>query len=249
MTGAWLTPDWSAPACVHAVVTTRRMPGYSRPPFDSCNLGSRCGDDAQAVAANRHEIIDTLGLPSSPAWLHQVHGIGVVRVGSASANPAESEPEADAATTRDPGRVLAILTADCLPVLFCAEDGSEVSVAHAGWRGLAAGVLEQTVAAMQSAPNRILAWIGPAIGPDSYEVGTEVHAAFMQSGPAAASAFQATRPGHWLCDLPALARMRLQEAGLSSIGGGGFDTRTDPRFYSHRRDRRSGRFASLIWIS
>jgi hypothetical protein len=232
---------------VNAVVTTRRMPGHSRPPFDSCNLGSRCGDDARAVAANRLQIIDTLGLPSSPAWLHQVHGTAVVRFDGMPPGPVE--PEADAAVTGTPQRVLGILTADCLPVLFCSMAGDEVSVAHAGWRGLASGVLEQTVAAMQTSSNRILAWIGPAIGADSYEVGEEVRDAFLQSGPDAAHAFRATRPGHWLCDLPALARIRLQHAGLSSISGGGFDTLADPRFYSHRRDQRSGRFASLIWIS
>lgn len=247
MTKAWLTADWPAPACVHAVVTTRQMSGHSLPPFDCCNLGSRCGDDAQLVAANRQELIAQLDLPASPAWLHQVHGTRAVRFDHVDANAVEAE--ADAATTRTAGLVLAILTADCLPVMFCSMQGDEVAIAHAGWRGLAAGVLEQTLAGMRSPSDRILAWIGPAIGRDSYEVGEEVRDAFIGAEIGAESAFHATRPGHWHCDLPALARMRLQAAGLPSISGGGFDTRTDARFYSHRRDARSGRFASLIWMS
>lgn len=247
MTDAWLTPDWPAPANVHAVVTTRRMRGHSQPPYDDCNLGSRCGDDAEVVAGNRAGLIDQLGLPSNPAWLHQVHGNRVVRLDDIDGN--RVEPEADAATTNVPGLVLGILTADCLPILLCSMDGDEVSGAHAGWRGLAGGVLEQTLASMRSRPARIMAWIGPAIGRVSYEVGEEVHAAFVSTDAAAISAFSPTRPGHWLCDLPALARLRMRAAGLSSISGGGFDTRTDPHFYSHRRDTRSGRFASLIWLS
>lgn len=247
MTNTWLTADWPAPANVRTVITTRHSSGHSLPPFDRCNLGSRCGDEADTVAANRRELTNVLRLPSSPAWLHQVHGTRMVRIEEINAHTVE--PEADAATTRTPGLVLGILTADCLPVLFCSLDGNEVSVAHAGWRGLAAGILEQTVAGMRSPPNRIMAWIGPAIGRDSYEVGEEVHDAFIKAGAAAESALSVTRPGHWLCDLAALARQRLAYAGLTSIFGGGFDTRTDARFYSHRRDAITGRFASLIWIS
>ncbi|MGB0133807.1 peptidoglycan editing factor PgeF [Dokdonella sp.] len=248
MTNSWLEADWQAPACVHAVVTTRQMSGHSLPPFDRCNLGSRCGDDAQAVAANRQEIIGQLDLPSPPAWLHQVHGTRVVRVDAVPAVDT-AEPEADGSTTRTPGVVLGILTADCLPVFFCSMEGDEVAVAHAGWRGLAAGMLEQTLASLCSPSRRVMAWIGPAIGRESYEVGEEVHEAFVSTGSEAQSAFSATRPGHWLCDLPALARQRLEHAGLHSIAGGNFDTRADSRFYSHRREARSGRFASLIWIS
>ena len=162
------------------------------------------------------------------------------------------EPVADAAITSTPGVVLAILTADCLPVLFASADGSVVAAAHAGWRGLAAGVLERTVAAMRSAPKNISAWLGPAAGPQAYEVGEEVRAAFVDADPRAACAFVATRPQHWLCDLYALARLRLTDAGMSpaSIHGGGLCTISDPaRFYSHRRDGRTGRMASLIWIN
>lgn len=242
----WLSADWPAPANIGTAITTRRMPGLSLPPFDPCNLGSRCGDDALAVAGNRRQLRALLGLPSDPVWLHQVHGAAVVRAEAGDSLPAE--PEADAATTSEPGIVLAILTADCLPVFFCSQDGLEISLAHAGWRGLAAGVLEQTIASMRHPPEDIMAWIGPAIAQASYEVGDEVHRAFVAGNPAAESAFSATRPGHWLCDLPALARLRLQAAGVSRIGGGGFDTRSDPRFYSHRRSPVTGRFASLAWI-
>lgn len=247
MNTPWLNANWQAPACVNAVVTTRQMPGHSLPPFDRCNLGSRCGDDARTVAANRREIVRQLDLPSTPAWLHQVHGTGVVRLDTPPAG--DAEPQADAATTSTQGLVLGILTADCLPVFFCSLDGDEVSCAHAGWRGLAAGILKQTLSGMRSPANRIMAWIGPAIGRESYEVGEEVHDAFLSVDAVAESAFTPTRPGHWLCDLPALARQQMEQAGLHSVGGGTFDTRTDPRFYSHRRDARSGRFASLIWIS
>lgn len=161
----------------------------------------------------------------------------------------EVDPEADAAVTSEPGVVLAILTADCLPVLFCADDGSEVAAAHAGWRGLAAGVLEATVAAMRTPPERLLAWLGPAAGPQHYEVGAEVRDAFVSCDADAASAFAATRPGHWHVDLYALARMRLAAVGVTRVHGGGLCTISDPaRFFSHRRDQRTGRMASLVWI-
>ncbi|MGN6788130.1 MAG: peptidoglycan editing factor PgeF, partial [Rhodanobacteraceae bacterium] len=159
------------------------------------------------------------------------------------------EPEADAAVTRTPGTVLAIQTADCLPVLFCNDGGTESGAAHAGWRGLSAGVLESTLAAMHAPREKILAWLGPAIAAPSYEIGKEVREAFLAHDPAAASAFTATRPGHWLCDLYALARQRLQRAGVTRVFGGGLDTFTDPRLHSYRRDgARSGRMVSLIWM-
>jgi YfiH family protein len=146
--------------------------------------------------------------------------------------------------------VLAILTADCLPVLFCSDDGSAIGAAHAGWRGLAAGVLETTIEQMQLAPSRLLAWLGPCIGAASYEVGEEVPAAFVDRAAAPAACFAATRPGHWHCDLAALARQRLATAGVARVYGGGFDTFADPRFYSYRREgARSGRFASLVWLA
>ena len=166
--------------------------------------------------------------------------------------PTEDEPEADAAVNATPGRVLAILTADCLPVVLAARDGGEIAAAHAGWRGLAAGVLEATVAAMRTPPAALVAWLGPAAGPQAYEIGEEVRAAFVERDPGAATAFAATRPGHWRVDLYALARRRLAAAGLATdaIHGGGLCTISDPaRFHSHRRDGRGGRMATLAWIA
>jgi YfiH family protein len=246
MTDAWLFPDWPAPRGVHAAVTTREGPGVSQPPFGRFNLGLRSGEDEQTVRSNRSALRQSLALPAEPRWLRQVHGTTVAELGPL---PGPHEPEADAAVSHLPGTVLAILTADCLPVLFCADDGSTIGAAHAGWRGLVAGVLENTVEQMQVHPERLLAWLGPCIGAPSYEVGEEVHKAFLHHDADAASAFVATRPGHWLCDLAVLARQRLAAAGISRIYGGGFDTRTDARFYSYRREgARSGRFASLIWL-
>jgi polyphenol oxidase len=253
---ALLPADWPAPPGVVAFTTLRNGAGISAPPFDDFNLGARCGDAPDAVAANRAALAARFGLPSPPHWLHQVHGTHVVRVDSPcrperSEGPAPpAEPAADAAVTDAPGVVLAILTADCLPVVFAADDGGEVGAAHAGWRGLAAGVLEATVAAMRTSPARLRAWLGPAAGPQAYEVGAEVRDTFLAYDNAAASAFVATRPGHWRIDLYTLARMRLAHAGLAAdaVHGGGLCTISDPsRFYSHRRDARTGRMATLVW--
>jgi len=246
MSDAWIFPDWPAPASVQAVVTTCDGPGVSQPPFGRFNLGLRSGEDAHNVRSNRGALRQSLGLPAEPRWLRQVHGTTVAELGPL---PSPEEPEADAAVSHLPGTVLAILTADCLPVLFCTDDGSAIGAAHAGWRGLAAGVLEETVEQMQRPAASLMAWLGPCIGASSYEVGDEVRKAFVTHDAAAASAFEATRPAHWLCDLTALARQRLQSVGVTRIYGGGFDTRTDMRFYSYRREgARSGRFASLIWL-
>jgi YfiH family protein len=247
MTEAWFFPDWPAPARVHAAVSTREGPGVSQPPFGRFNLGLRSGESADVVANNRDVLQQALNLPSAPRWLHQVHGSTVAELGPL---PGEHEPQADGAVSRIPGTVLAILTADCLPVLFCADDGSAIGAAHAGWRGLAAGVLEATIEQMQLAPARLLAWLGPCIGRPSYEVGEEVRAAFVDRSPGAADCFKATRPGHWQCDLAVLARQRLAAVGITRVHGGGFDTFDDARFYSYRREgARSGRFASLIWLA
>lgn len=239
-----LRADWPAPPGVQALVTLRGPAGASAPPFARWNLGLGSGDDVAVVAANRALLQPGLGLSSAPRWLRQVHGAAV------AIEPGLDMPEADAAVTRTPGAVLAILTADCLPVVFAAADGSAVAAAHAGWRGLAAGVLEATVAALRVPPAEILAWLGPAAGPDAYEVGAEVRDAFLARDPDAVAAFAATRPGHWHVDLYALARRRLRAVGLAvgAIHGGGLCTISDPgRFYSHRRDRRSGRMATLVW--
>lgn len=245
MDGAWIVPDWNAPDGVGAAVSTRQGPGVSLVPYDRLNLGLRSGDDPVAVTANREALAVALHLPERPLWLRQVHGTGVADAGEV---PPGDEPVADAAVARGPGRALAILTADCLPVLFASDDGGTIAAAHAGWRGLAAGVLERTVQAMAVPTASVQAWLGPAIGAASYEVGEEVRAAFVDGDAGASAAFAATRPGHWLCDLYLLARRRLAAAGVTRISGGGFDTFRDPRLYSYRRDgAASGRFASLIW--
>lgn len=243
---AFLRADWPAPPGVHALTTLRHGLGVSAPPFDRFNLGARCGDAPEAVAENRRQLESALQLPAAPRWLRQVHGVAV------AVEPTEDEPEADAAVSATPGRVLAILTADCLPVVLAARDGGEIAAAHAGWRGLAAGVLEATVAAMRTPPAALVAWLGPAAGPQAYEIGEEVRAAFVERDPGAATAFAATRPGHWRVDLYALARRRLAATGLATdaIHGGGLCTISDPaRFHSHRRDGRGGRMATLAWIA
>ena len=247
MTDTWIFPDWPAPARVHAAVSTREGPGVSAPPFGRFNLGLRSGESTDVVESNRGVLQQALNLPSAPRWLHQVHGTTVAELGPL---PAATEPQADAAVSRIPGTALAVLTADCLPVLLCADDGSAIGAAHAGWRGLAAGVLEATIEQMQASPSRLMAWLGPCIGGPSYEVGDEVRAAFVDHSAGAAACFMATRPGHWHCDLAALARQRLAAAGVARLCGAGFDTFVDARFYSYRREgARSGRFASLIWLA
>lgn len=248
MTGAILPADWPAPPGVFAFTTLRYGAGSSAAPFDAFNLGARCGDDALTVEANRRELVARFRLPVAPVWLRQVHGSAVHRT-SAGARP-DVEPEADAAVTGAPGVVLAVLTADCLPVVFVDDAGSEVAVAHAGWRGLAGGVLEATVGAMRAPPGNLRAWLGPAAGPADYEVGAEVREAFVGPDARTEDAFAATRAGHWRVDLYALARRRLEEAGMraDAIHGGGLSTIGDPgRFYSHRRDQRTGRMATLAW--
>lgn len=254
MAKTWLEADWPAPPGITAFTTLRRGAGVSPPPFDTFNLGNHRaadGDDPALVECNRGELVRLAGLPATPRWLRQVHGTQVVRFPSAPvAAGMEDEPEADAAVTSMPDVVLAILTADCLPVVFAAKDGHEIAAAHAGWPGLSKGVLEATLSAMHAAPADVVAWIGPAAGPACYEVGRDVFDAFVAHDAAAASHFAPTREGHWMADLPSLARMRLTAAGMASadIHGGGLCTISDPhRFFSHRRDGRSGRIATIVW--
>jgi YfiH family protein len=245
MREAALVPDWPAPPHVRALVTTRRMPGNSQPPYDAFNLGLRSGEDESVVQANRELLARAFALPATPRWLHQVHGNRSLRL---TEEVIAGEPEADAAFTSQLGIVLAVLTADCLPILVCADDGSEIAAIHAGWRGLAAGVIEPCISRLLAPRERVLAWLGPAIGAPSYEVGDEVRTAFVDADAAASGAFSPTRPGHWRCDLYTLARRRLIALGITRLYGAGFDTYTDSRFYSYRRDgAASGRFASLIW--
>lgn len=242
----WLAPDWPAPAAVRAAVTTR-IGGVSRGAYAQWNLSLRCGDEPTAVADNRRRLGAALDLPAPPRWLAQIHGTRVI----AAHLDGEVEPVADAAWTDRPGVVCAVLAADCLPVLLCDERGIAVAVAHAGWRGLAAGVLEACIAAMPVPAFRLLAWLGPAIGPQAFEVGEDVRSAFLAASRAAAAAFvPAARPGKYRADLWALARQRLERAGVTRISGGGLCTFSDARrFFSHRRQRPCGRQAALIWLA
>lgn len=237
-----IVPDWPAPPGVRGIVTTRSG-GVGAGAHASFNLGQRAGDDPRAVARNR-ELARTW-LPAEPVWLRQVHGSVVV---DAATVPAGEEPQADAAFTRAPRVVCAVLVADCMPVLLAATDGSVVGAAHAGWRGLAGGVIEATLEAMQVRARDVLAFLGPAIGPHAYEVGEEVRDAFVAHGAGAESAFTPTRPRHWLLDLYAIARQRLAAQGVRSVSGGTFCTYSDPgRFFSFRRERTTGRMAAFIW--
>lgn len=256
----FLAADWPVPPGVQGGSTLRRGLGVSTAPFDTLNLGGHRlanGDTAANVWANRTALREALALPAAPRWLRQVHGSVVFDADAAPGEAAGLEPEAaaleleaDAAVTRRSGVVLAVLHADCLPVLLCADDGAVLGAAHAGWRGLAAGVVEATVAAMRLPGERLIAWLGPAAGPANYEVGEEVRTAFVDADAGAAAAFVATRPGHWRVDLYALARRRLAALGLSRVHGGGRCTIGEPAaFFSHRREARTGRMASLLWRS
>jgi len=242
-TGLLIAPEWPAPESVRAVITTRQG-GVSRAPFDSLNLALHVGDDPAAVAENRRLLQTLAELPSEPEWLDQVHGTRVLDC------PARrNDRQADAATTTRSGQVLAVMTADCLPLLLCNRQGSRVAAVHAGWRGLAAGVIEQAVASFKQPGDQLLAWLGPAIGPLAFEVGDEVRERFVSIDPDAAGAFQSARPGHWMADIYRLARLRLQRLGVGFVGGGDYCTVNDSRrFFSYRRDGVTGRMASLIWI-
>ncbi|MDP2432582.1 MAG: peptidoglycan editing factor PgeF [Pseudomonadota bacterium] len=278
----WITPDWPAPANVRAFMTTRSG-GVSLAPFASFNPASHVDDAPEAVAENRRRLRQWL--PAEPLWLNQVHGCEVVtppfskggrgyrRVGSSSGISATVDrthtdkssppplwergeiPAADAAVAFQPNEVRAVLTADCLPVLFCDDAGTAVAAAHAGWRGLAGGVLEATVAAMQVPPEHLFVWLGAAIGQTAFEVGDEVREAFVSQHPLAGIAFRPSLPGtldeaprKWLADLYALARIRLAAIGIEAVYGGGLCTYNDPRFFSYRREPRTGRMASVIWM-
>lgn len=240
-----LTPDWPAPPNVRALQTLRPG-GCSAAPWDSFNLGDHVGDDPARVAANRAAL--RRHLPAEPLWLQQVHGIAAVDAGK-TANSG-SGVVADAAFARQPDVVCAVMTADCLPVLFCDRAGSVVAAAHAGWRGLLGGILESTLVGMAVPAAELLAWLGPAIGPQAFEVGDEVRTAFLADDPAAATAFVALGAGKWLADLYALARRRLLRAGVQQIYGGGECTLSDrARYFSYRRDGITGRMATLIWLA
>lgn len=248
MAASLLAPTWPAPANVKAFVTTRAG-GYSQAPYDRFNLGGHVGDLPETVALNRHQLQQKLGQELDFHWLQQVHGCQVAEHSTATVGQVKT---ADAAFTRQSNQVCLVMTADCLPVLFTNHQGDCVAAAHAGWRGLCDGVLEATVNAMGCQPGELLAWLGPAIGSQHFQVGSEVREAFVELLPATAEAFKQdhSESGKWLGDLYLLARLRLQQLGLNAIYGGGECTyRQADRYYSYRRDGVTGRMATGIWIA
>lgn len=240
MPAGWIVPEWPAPPGVRALITTRSG-GASRGAYDGFNVGPRAGDDPQMVAANRAYLRALL--PQEPKWLSQEHGAAVVE-----ADTIDAPPRADASVARRPGTVCAVMIADCLPVLFADRAGTVVAAAHAGWRGLVRGVLENTVRETRAAPAQLLAFLGPAIGPGAFEVGADVRDAFLLRDAAADAAFAPFKAGKWLADLYLLARQALARTGVEQVYGGGLCTVSDPaRFFSYRRDGSTGRMAALIW--
>jgi len=246
---SYLPAQWSAnkPENIQAV-TTLINGGVSTGDYSEFNLASHVGDDLQAVNSNRKKLRDDLQLPTEPVWLDQVHSNKVVVLDEEAGS--QATVQADASISRTKGIVCSVLTADCLPVFFCNQTGTEVAVAHAGWRGLHAGILSNTLEAMNASANEVLASLGPAIGPQAFEVGEEVYQAFMDKKPANKPAFTAATKGHYLCDIYQLAGIELQLAGVKQIAGGNACTyREDHRFYSYRRQNNTGRMASVIWLS
>jgi len=239
----FIEPEWNAPAPVRAVTTTRSG-GFSLAPFDSLNLALHVGDDPDHVAQNRALLQQALELPAEPCWIDQTHGIHAVTLEQ------EDGRKADAAITRLPGTVAVVMTADCLPVLVCNRGGTEVAAIHAGWRGLQAGVIQATLARMATANEQLLAWIGPGISQDNFEVGEEVRTAFIDSIARAEDYFHANRAGHWMCDLAGLAESVLLDLGVGEVcRHSGCTYRDADRFFSYRRNAVTGRMASLIWIT
>lgn len=240
----FIRPDWSAPSNINAL-TTLRTGGVSRGAYASFNLGDHVGDDPAAVARNRAHLRDRLKLPTEPLWLNQVHGTNVV-----DAATAVRGVTADGAYTDRPGVVISVLTADCLPIFLCDRKGTRIALLHAGWRGLAAGVIEAGVAKLQVPGAELLAWFGPGIGAEAYEVGDDVREAFTAHDPDAAAAFRVQGSGKWLADMYALARRRLAALGVTAVSGGGHCTfRERDKFFSYRRDGACGRMAALAWLN
>ncbi len=241
MSSDWIVPDWPAPANVKALITTRQG-GVSQVPYAGLNLGDHVGDLPAHVAANRRLLRSQV--PVTPRWLKQVHGVDVV-----NADKVADGIEADAAYTRATDIACTVLTADCLPLLICDRAGAQVAAAHTGWRGLHQGVIERTIAAMDAPPSALLVYLGPAIGPQRYEVGGDVRDAFVARDGQTASAFKSKENGKWLANLYELARRRLHKLGIRAVFGGDYCTAEDlVRFYSYRRDGQTGRMASLIWL-
>ncbi len=244
----WIVPDWTAPPNVRSLVTTREG-GVSQGQYASLNLGRHVGDDPLAVMANRERVVASIqgDVACTPVWLNQVHGTRVFDAARFSAG--DRSPEADASFSRKAGVVCVVMTADCLPVLFCNDAGSVVAAAHAGWRGLLAGVLEETITAMGVPGGTLMAYLGPAIGPQAFEVGDEVRSAFIAADEKSAVAFKLSVPGKWLADIYLLARQRLVEQGVTRIFGGSFCTVSETsRFFSYRRDGQTGRMTAMVWL-
>ncbi|VAW67160.1 FIG00003370: Multicopper polyphenol oxidase [hydrothermal vent metagenome] len=245
-----IEPDWPVAPHVHACSTTRQISGNAdcgQGAYSCCNLAIHVGDDLQQVQHNRQKLAQQLRLPAEPLWLDQVHDNKVLNAGD---NFTNVPPQADAAYSDEKNGVCVVMTADCLPVLICNRKGNKVAAAHAGWRGLAAGVIEAAISRFNEKPDEIRVWLGPAIGPEVFEVGEEVYKAFVGVFAQDRVAFKASRPGHFLADIYQLARLRLKRIGVEAVYGGGFCTYTDKdRFYSYRREAKTGRQASLIWLT
>lgn len=240
-----IRPQWPAPSHVHACSTSRQS-GVSEGVYAGLNLALHVEDSADHVMENRRRLKQQLNLPAEPLWLEQVHGKKVVDAGQVTCTP----PQADASYSRHANTVCSVMTADCLPVLFCNRSGDRVAAAHAGWRGLADDVLEATISAMSEPAENLLAWMGPAIGAKAFEVGSEVRDVFIRQQEEAEEAFTENRPGHYLADIYQLASLRLKKQGVLSIYGGEYCTYTDAdHFYSYRRDGKTGRQASMIWFN
>ena len=241
---AWLEPDWPVPPGVR-VISTLRSGGASAGPFASLNFAAHVGDRPEAVAENRRRLRVAVALPAEPLWLEQVHGVDV-----AVHDGGSDSRRADASIAFTSGRVCAVMTADCLPIVLADRAGTRVGVAHAGWRGLLGGVVEATVARLECDPRELLAWLGPAIGAAAFEVGAEVREAFVNRSPDLASGFTSNERGRFQADLYGLARQVLAAAGVTSVHGGGWCTHADAsRFFSFRRDGTTGRMATLAWLS
>lgn len=243
MTINLIKPNWPAPMHIHAYTTTRQG-GYSMMPYTSLNLADHVGDNIKHVKQNRNLLKQSLQLTNEPVWLIQTHGTNVIQ-----ADPTSTSLTADASFTEKSEIICAVLTADCLPVLICDSAGTMVAAIHAGWRGLAAGIIETTIKKLPATPNNLLAWLGPAIGPKAFEVGQDVYEHFLQSNSKAALAFENYAANKWLANIYWLAEQRLRKTGITHIYGGEYCTYTDTtQFYSYRRNQNTGRMASLIWI-
>ncbi len=240
-----IRPDWPCDSRIRALCTTRHG-GFSSGAYEGLNLARHVGDDSQSVNSNRQLLQQQLNLPGNPCWLNQTHSTDVTILSSSQSY----EMNSDAAICRQPGQIAIVMTADCLPVLLCNRDGSEIAAVHAGWRGLVDGIIENTLKKLNSDPTQLLAWVGPAISQSRFEVGQEVLDLFIEKNKQAACHFKANRPGHWLCDLPGLAQDQLRQLGLDAIYLSGLCSfNEESRFYSFRRNKVTGRMASLIWIN